>query len=87
MFLCVALAGCASSGVIPMDGDLLLLTKGMSGPGVSGDEVLADLYKEANAHCATSGKAIQTVSSETLDPIPFVRTGRAKLLFRCVAKP
>ena len=82
--LALLTAGCASSGVIPIDGGVLLLTKGISGPGVSGDGVLADLYKEANAYCA--GRPIETVETDTQDPIPFVRTGRARLKFRCGAK-
>ena len=80
----IALASCASSGIVPIGQGIFMVSKGLAAPGVPGANVLASIYAEANAHCATSGKELETVSATSLDPIPFVRAGSAKLEFRCV---
>lgn len=80
------LAACASTGVVPMDGDRLMIAQSGAAPGNSGDTVLAGLYREATEHCATKGKSVETLEREGKDPIPFVRAASARLEFRCVAK-
>lgn len=67
-----------------MDKGTFLITKDLAAPGVTGTRVLADLYVEANAHCAATNQTVQTIDKTTVDPIPFVRAGSAKLEFRCV---
>jgi hypothetical protein len=47
---------------------------------------MADLYAEANAHCDKAGQALETVNATSVDPVPFVRAGSAKLEFRCAPK-
>lgn len=80
------LAGCASSGVIPIgEGVMMLTKKGAGGVITPGTEVLADLYKEANSYCEQQKKQIQTVSSTSENAIPFVRFSSAELHFRCVS--
>jgi hypothetical protein len=82
-----ALAGCASTGVVQTDKDVFLISK-QSAAGIFGtpDGVRADIYAEANAHCAKSSKAVETVSAEVKDAKPFVRQGSASLQFRCIDK-
>ena len=77
---------CSSTGVIPMDRDTFMIAKDRAAPGASGARVLAEIYVEANAHCATTSRGVETIHSESVDPIPFVRAGSAKLEFRCVSK-
>lgn len=48
--------------------------------------VRADIYREANEHCARDGGAVETVKVDVKGAIPFVRTGSAMLEFRCVPK-
>ena len=82
-----ALVGCASSGVIPADGDTFLITKKNSGGVFGNAEALkGDLYQEANDFCRSkgAGKQVQTVNASHEGAIPFVRMGGASLQFRCV---
>lgn len=83
--LAAILVGCASSGVIPIDRGAFLITKDLAAPGVTGTRVLADLYVEANAHCAKTSQVVETIDKSSVDPIPFVRAGSAKLEFRCIS--
>lgn len=81
----LALAGCSSTGVVPMDRDTFMIAKKSAG-GVftTGEEVKADLYKEAREHCAKNGKVVETIKAEGKNAIPFARTSQASLEFRCV---
>lgn len=81
----LALGGCASTGVVPADKGTYLISK-QSAAGVFGtaDGVRADIYVEANEFCAKSGRAVETVTVEVNNAIPFVRQGSATLQFRCV---
>jgi hypothetical protein len=80
------LCACASSGVIPVgDGVLMLTKKGAGGMLTTGDELLADLYQEANTYCTSNGGKVQTVDTETANAIPFVHMPYAKLRFRCAS--
>jgi len=85
----LALAGCESPAVVPMDGDTYLVAKRSaqigSGPPVQAE---ADVYAVANAFCAGRGKALETVSLEMNDAA-LTRPASVTLVFRCVdpAKP
>lgn len=81
------LAGCASTGIVPMDQGSFMVSK-QSAAGIFGtpEGVKADVYTEANAHCARTGQAVETISLDVKGAIPFVRTGSAALQFRCIAK-
>lgn len=87
VFACavLSLAGCASSGVVPYDKGTYMISK-QSASGVFGtpDGVRADIYTEANAFCARTNQAVETVNVEVKGAIPFVRTGSAMLQFKCV---
>ena len=88
LLLCVfaALAGCASTGVVPADRGTYMISK-QSAAGIFGtpDGVRADIYAEANEFCARTSKAVETVTIEVKGAIPFVRTGSAMLQFKCVS--
>lgn len=79
------LAGCSSTGVVPIDkGVYMISKKSAGGLFVTGDEVKADLYKEAAEHCAKTGQVVETIKSEGKNAIPFARPSQATIEFRCV---
>jgi hypothetical protein len=80
------LAGCASTGVVPTDPGVYMISK-KSAAGVFGtpEGVRADIYVEANQFCAQKGKAVETVNLDVKEAVPFERTGSATLLFKCIA--
>lgn len=78
------LAGCSSTGVVSTGPDTYMVAKSGGGPGASGAEMSADLYREANAFCAAQKKQFVRISVTEQDNKPFVRLANAKLEFRCV---
>ena len=85
MMLALLLAGCASTGIVPIGQDTYMLTKKSPACGfASAEGTKADLYLEANAFCAERKKQIQTVEAIARDGVPFVRCASAELHFRCV---
>ena len=80
------LAGCSSTGVIPMDRDSYMIGKkdGMPGLGVSLSNK-ADVYKEANEFCVNKGLEVQTLRVTTTPAQPGV-LGYTELQFKCVAR-
>lgn len=88
LILCVAavflLAGCSSTGVIPMDQDSYMIGKkdGSLGVGVSLSNK-AEVYREANAFCREKGLEVKTLSVTTTPSMPG-QLGYTELQFRCV---
>jgi hypothetical protein len=84
--LVALLSGCAT-GIVPTDKGVYMASKTSAG-GAFGDPqgILADLYVEANQFCGKSGQVVETISTNPESGIPFVRSARASLNFRCVAK-
>ena len=82
----VLIAGCASTGVVPADRGIYVISK-QSAAGIFGTSggVRADIYAEANQFCARSSKAVETVNLDVKDAVPFVRTSSATLEFKCVS--
>lgn len=85
VILALALTGCSSTGIVPMDLDTYMIAKkshqfGM-GPPVG---VKADVYSEANEFCAKQSKKVVTVALEMTDS-SFAREGSVSLQFRCVS--
>ena len=80
------LAGCASTGVVPVGDGVYMISK-QSAAGVFGTPagVEADIYRTANAYCAKRHEALETVNVQALYAVPFVREGSATLHFRCKA--
>lgn len=85
--LCAALlAGCASSGVIPMGSGIYMLSKTSAGCGMaSADGVKAGLYKEAGAFCQKSGKDIDVLDTSGKNGIVMVQCASAEIKFSCVS--
>lgn len=86
---CVAviLTGCASSGIVPTGRDTFMVTKkGAGGAFTPGEQVKADLYIEANAHCAKTGQVVETIEATSENGIPFARMPSASITFRCAPR-
>lgn len=83
----LALAGCASSGVIATGPDTYMISKRSAQAGF-GPPVAAKafVYEAANKHCASNGLAVETVNYQGHDS-GFGRPAAAELEFRCVPKP
>lgn len=82
----LTLTGCSSTGVVSTGSDTYMVAKSGGGPGASGAEISADLYREANAFCAKQKKQFAKISVTEQDNKPFVRLANAKLEFRCVTE-
>lgn len=78
----LALHGCGSTGISPMDGDTYMVGKTSPGGLVSAAGVIADIYKEANKFCSGKGQQVETVKLVARDAVPF-RPASARLQFRC----
>ncbi|MFT6906676.1 MAG: hypothetical protein ACJAS1_003344 [Oleiphilaceae bacterium] len=77
------LAGCQSTGVIPMDQDSYMIGKkdGSPGLGVSLSNK-AEVYKEANAFCHKNGLEVKTLHV-TVTPAQVGKLGSTELQFKC----
>lgn len=83
-FFTALIAGCASTGVVPMDDDTYSVAKRSAQVGFGpADSAKADIYKEANEFCAREGKKVKTVDLQTTNS-GFARPASALLQFRCV---
>ena len=84
--LAACLSGCVSSGVVPMDKGVFLITK-RSGQIGTGSPVgaKADVYQEANAYCGGTGMAVQTVDFQ-MTATKVASPGSVALQFRCIPK-
>jgi hypothetical protein len=82
----VALVGCSSTGVIPVDRDSYMIGKkdGSPGLGVSMSNKV-EVYQEANAFCATKGLEVETLNL-VVTPAALARLGSTELRFKCVPK-
>lgn len=88
LVLCAAgLIGCASSGIVPMDSGVYLLSKKSPqlgfGPPIG---IKGEVYAEANDFCARTGKSVQTTRYEETSA-SFARSAAVALEFRCVTDP
>ena len=83
-FLAMAVTGCASTGIVPMDAGTFMVSKRAAqvgfGPPVAAK---ADIYRQANEFCAAKGKQVETVDYQGTDS-GFGRPASASLQFRCV---
>lgn len=84
VFAALVLAGCASTGVIPMDGNSYFIGKkdGTPGLGVSLSNK-AEVYSEANAFCRQKGHEVQTLKVTVKSARPAM-LGSTELTFKCV---
>jgi hypothetical protein len=82
----IFLAGCASSGVIPMGQDTFMITKQSSTGFHSAGSVKADIYSEGSAYCVSQGKEFQPVNDHGVDGVPGRSFASAEVQFRCLSK-
>ena len=79
-----AAAGCASTGVVPMDKGTYMVSERSPqigfGPPVAAK---ADVYKQANDFCAKQGKTVETIDFQGTDS-GFARSASASLQCNCV---
>jgi hypothetical protein len=85
LFLCVGIAGCATTGVIPMDKDTYMIARRSAqvgfGPPLGAK---AEVYKQANAFCEKQDKTVETVDFNMINS-GFARPGSVNLQFRCIS--
>jgi len=81
----LALVGCASTGVIPMDQDSYMIGKKDGSPGIGVSlSNKAEVYGEANTFCRAKGLEVKTLHITTTPAMPG-RLGSTELQFRCVS--
>lgn len=79
-------AGCSSTGVVPLDKDTYMVAKRSPKIGfVSADDEKAEVYRQANQFCAKQNKQLETINLKEVRS-GFGRQASASLEFRCVAK-
>lgn len=83
--LFITLAGCASTGVVPMGQNQYSISKTSPACGFrDAGGVRADLYREMSGFCATKNLYPEVVTIEALDGIIGRRCASATIEFRCV---
>lgn len=80
----VALAGCASSGVVQSGPDTYVIARSEWGF-TSGSVHAARLTQEASDYCRSAGKVIKVTSVQKND-VQFGKTPAAEINFQCVDK-
>lgn len=82
----LALVGCASTGIVPMDSGSYFISKKSPqvgfGPPVG---IKGEVYTEANAFCGKDGKAVETIKLEETNA-GLAQSAAVTLQFRCVSK-
>lgn len=82
----IALAGCASSGILKSGGDKYVVSKTSMQVGFGAPTAVhADISKEADEFCAKQGKALEVVDTRLEHPA-LGKPGSATLEFRCKEK-
>jgi len=84
VFAVLILAGCQSTGVVPMDQDSYFIGKKDGSPGIGVSLTnKAAVYREANDFCRKKGLEVKTLNL-TVTPAMPARLGSTELQFRCV---
>jgi hypothetical protein len=80
----LALTGCQSTGVIPMDHGTYMIGKKDSSPGLGVSlSNKAEVYKEANTFCHDKELELETIKV-TVSPAKLAKLGSTELEFKCV---
>lgn len=77
------LAGCTSTGVVPMGPDSYMISKQGSGGWTSMGKLTAEIMKEANKYCTSIQKKLMPVSTQAF-PAGFGRLPEAQVQFMCL---
>lgn len=82
--LSLFLVACASSGVYPLAGDKLMISKNTAkvGGGISA-AATSEVHQEADAYCAELKKKVE-VTDLQMSPGRFGSLGNVTLQFRCI---
>lgn len=82
--LALLLTGCASSGVIPLNADKLMISKNTAkfGGGISASAT-SEVHLEADEFCAKQGKKVEVLDLQ-LTPGRLGSLGNVTLQFKCV---
>lgn len=82
--IALLLSGCASSGVVPLSADKLMISKNTAkfGGGISASAA-SEVHEEANDFCAKQGKKVETVDLQ-LTPGRAGSLGNVTLQFKCI---
>lgn len=75
----------ATSDIVPIGKDTYMLARPGGFLTISGGEVKAQLYRDANEFCQSRGKSLMPVSSSSRDSAPY-KYANAELQFRCLAE-
>lgn len=80
-------AGCVStSGVVPDGPDgYRIMSEGKTGAQTSG-KLQAQNYSKASEHCASQGKVVETLSTDSKQSRPLGGFPEANLRFKCVER-
>ena len=82
------LSACATSSgtgdITPIGKDTYMLARPGGFFTLSGGEVKAQLYRDANNYCKSIGRNLMPVSSSSVDSAPY-KYANAELQFRCLA--
>ncbi len=85
--LIAVLAGCASSGPVPIGKDTFMISKqSAGGMFVAASSIKVEILKEAYAFCGSQSKELQIVNSQELGAVPGMRMPSAEIQFMCLAE-
>ena len=80
----VAVSACGgSTGIVKITDDTYMLAK-QDASVWSGAGVKVELYQEANAFCAKSGKKLVQVSNSSVDAVSKLSMAGAEIQFKCL---
>lgn len=80
----VLVSACASTntGIVQISDDTYMYAK-QDWMAYSGSVIKAELYKEANAFCASKGKKFSPLSSTAEDSMLYQKSAAAEIQFMC----
>jgi hypothetical protein len=81
--IAIMLAGCASTGVVPIGQDTFMISKQGAGGFVSVGSLKADIFQEASAYCISKKQTFQVVNTRD-QPAGFGRPPEAEVQFMCL---
>ena len=80
------IAGCASSGAIPIGQDTYLLNKkGFGGVFTTGEAVKIEIIQEGQQYCTSLGKQFKLVNSKSQNAVPAQSLPWAEIQFQCLS--
>ncbi len=83
----MVLAGCASSGPMPIGKDTYMITKqSAGGMFVNPASIKAEILQEGLKFCTSQGKQFQLVGSQEQSAIPGARMPSSEIQFMCLAE-